>query len=285
MKGRFHLILKLVFIGFMTLVMLIPTLFILNLINERQGRREEASEEVLKGWGGEQTVSGPVLVVPFLVETTFTNGKGQRTVQKETHQAYFLPENLEVHGTLSSQTLYRGIFHVPVYQGQVQLQGRFARPDFSAWNIPSDKILWNRAYLTVGVSDLRGLRETPTVLWNQEKRSFEPGNKDGSLFTPAIQVKLPGLSPNTMAYDFAVNLQMGGGRHLAFLPLGKDTHVQLSSNWPHPSFSGKFLPVTRQVSDQGFSAEWKIPETARAIPQSWRDNLQGEDLVTNEFGA
>lgn len=85
MKGRFAVLLKVFFIGAMTLVMLIPTLFIMNLIEERQARRSEASDEVLKGWGGEQTLSGPVLVVPFLVETTLTNEKGQKTLQRELH--------------------------------------------------------------------------------------------------------------------------------------------------------------------------------------------------------
>ncbi|MFO1462868.1 MAG: cell envelope integrity protein CreD [bacterium] len=285
MKGRFAVLLKVFFIGAMTLVMLIPTLFIMNLIEERQARRSEASDEVLKGWGGEQTLSGPVLVVPFLVETTLTNEKGQKTLQRELHFSYFLPEKLEVESDLASQTLQRGIFRVPVYHGVMRVQGRFARPDFSAWNIPEDKVYWDRAFLTLGVSDLRGLRETPKVSWNSQSIAFEPGTKDGALFDSAIRAKLPPIAASAAGFDFQMNLQMGGGRYLAFLPLGKDTSVKLSANWPHPSFTGNFLPVFRQVDANGFKAEWKIPETARAIPQSWRDSVPDLYLPSFAFGA
>lgn len=285
MKGRFAVLLKIFFIGVMTLVMLIPTLFILNLIDERQQRRAEASGEVLKGWGGEQTLSGPVLVVPYLVENLLTNEKGEKTLQRELHFSYFLPERLDVESSLASQTLHRGIFRVPVYQGEMKVQGRFAKPDLSAWGVPDEKIYWERAFLTLGVSDLRGLRETPNVSWNGQAIPFEPGTKDGALFDSAIRAKLPPIAADARGFDFRMNLQMGGGRHLAFLPLGKDTNVKLSANWPHPSFTGNFLPVSRQVDAGGFKAEWKIPETARAIPQSWRDNPPELYLPSFAFGA
>lgn len=285
MKGRFAVLLKVFFIGVMTLVMLIPTLFIMNLIHERQNRRTEASNEVLKGWGGEQTLSGPVLVVPYVVEKEVTDTNYQRTVQRELHYAYFLPEKLEVESTLASQSLYRGIFRVPVYQGEMKIRGHFAKPDLSSWNIPNNRIYWDLAFLTMGVSDLRGLRETPKISWNQQTLSFEPSSKDGALFDSAIQAKLPAISEGAVGFDFQMNVQMGGGRHLSFLPLGKDTHVKLSANWPHPSFTGNFLPISRQVDEKGFQAEWKIPETARGIPQRWKDMEQVPYLSSFAFGT
>ncbi|MCE9624923.1 MAG: cell envelope integrity protein CreD [Deltaproteobacteria bacterium] len=285
MQGRFAVLLKVLFIGFMTLVMLIPTLFIMNLVNERQARRQEATDEIMKGWGGQQTLSGPVLVVPFLVQSMIVNEKGEKTARNELHYSYFLPDKLQVQSNLESQTLYRGIFKVPVYQGKVEIEGRFVKPDLTPWNIAAENIYWDRAFLTMGVSDLRGLRETPQVQWNQAQVSFEPGTKQASPFDSAIQAKLPPLDGTTTAYNFKMTLHLGGGQHLAFLPLGKDTQVKLSSNWPHPSFTGNFLPINRSVDERGFQAEWKIPETARAIPQSWIDSSSELYLPNFAFGA
>ncbi len=285
MKGRFQVLLKVLFIGFITLVMLIPTFFILNLINERQERREAASSEVLKCWGSEQSLGGPVLVVPFLVENTLTDDKGVKTVQREMHYAYFLPEQLHIESSMESQTLRRGIFRIPVYQGDLKIQGRFAKPDFSNWNVADGMVYWDRAFLTLGLSDLRGLRESPKVKWNSAELNFEPGEKSGAFFESAVRAKLPFINANDTGYNFSMDLHLGGGHFLTFLPLAKDTSVKLSSNWPHPSFSGSFLPVFRQVTDQGFQAEWKIPETARSIPQRWKDSLQDTYLPNFAFGV
>jgi len=285
MKGRFQVLLKVLFIGFITLVMLIPTFFIINLVNERQMRREEASSEVLKGWGGEQNLGGPVLVVPFLVENTLVDEKGVKTLQREMHFAYFLPEQLHIESAMESQTLRRGIFRIPVYQGNLKVQGHFAKPDFSNWNIAADKIYWDRAFLTLGMSDLRGLRETPKVLWSGVELHFEPGEKSGALFDSAVRARVPFSNLSDAGYDFAMDLHLGGGKTLNFLPLGKDTSVKISANWPHPSFGGNFLPINRQVTDQGFQAEWKVPETARAIPQRWRDTVPDLYLPSFAFGV
>ncbi|HEX5034086.1 MAG TPA: cell envelope integrity protein CreD, partial [bacterium] len=282
MKGRFALLLKLIFIGFMTLVMLIPTLFIMNLIHERQMRREEASSEVLRGWGGgDQLVGGPVLVLPYDVSTETMNDKGQKVVTHYLRSAYFLPEKLEIDGQLKSQTLSRGIFRIPVYQGELAMSGAFRSPDLAALGIKPTQVRWDKAYVQLSLSDLRGLRETPEVLWSGESRRFEPSatlSQSGPLIRAAVAV-----NEKASAYDFNLKLNLGGGKRLQFLPLAGDTHIKLKSNWPHPSFSGNFLPVHREVRAEGFVAEWKIPATARPIPAYWEDGIQG--LEAQAFGA
>lgn len=282
MKGRFALILKLVFIGFMSLVMLIPTLFIMNLISERQARREEASSEVLRGWGGgDQVVGGPVLVLPYEVTTVTTNDKGQKIVETYVRQATFLPEKLEVEGQLNSQTLSRGIFRIPVYQGELGLSGVFRAPDLASLGISPSQVHWDKAFVKLSLSDLRGLRETPQILWSNQAQRFQP-SASASQSGPSIQAAVA-VNDSTSNYDFRMKLNLGGGKRLQFLPLAGDTHIKLSSNWPHPSFSGNFLPVHREVKADGFVAEWKIPATARPIPQAWEGELQ--DLYVQAFGA
>jgi len=56
---------KLFSIGFLILILLIPASWIESLIRERQGRANEVIREVSEKWSGDQTLSGPVLMIPF----------------------------------------------------------------------------------------------------------------------------------------------------------------------------------------------------------------------------
>ena len=56
---------KLLSIGFLVLVLLIPSSWITSLMEERQVRAGEVMEEVAGKWSGSQTVAGPILVIPY----------------------------------------------------------------------------------------------------------------------------------------------------------------------------------------------------------------------------
>ena len=52
--------------------------------------------------------------------------------------------------------------------------------------------------------------------------------------------------------------------------------MTLTSNWPHPSFLGDFLPAKREVSESGFQAQWQ---------SSWFANNLGERFASgNDTG-
>jgi inner membrane protein len=57
---------------------------------------------------------------------------------------------------------------------------------------------------------------------------------------------------------FSMNIQLKGSGQLHFLPLSDNSHIQLKSSWPDPSFDGSSLPRQREVSDTGFDAEWSF---------------------------
>lgn len=60
---------KLAIVGVLVLILLIPTVMLENLIREREFTRAMAVSEVSDKWGGVQTVSGPMLSIPYLVHT------------------------------------------------------------------------------------------------------------------------------------------------------------------------------------------------------------------------
>src|SRR5258708_16007980 len=112
---------KLGSIGFLVLVLLIPQSWIQSLIMERQYRAEAVVSEVASKWSGEQTVAGPVLVIPFLKHEKIDKGKDGIEIRQWEERAFFLPEKLNIRGKVTPQILHRGIFDAAVYESSLDL--------------------------------------------------------------------------------------------------------------------------------------------------------------------
>ena len=84
-----------------------------------------------------------------------------------------------------------------------------------------------------------------------------------------MHIKLGKLTPD-QHYTFALNLRLQGTQQLSIAPLGRETHVSLSSDWPHPSFVGDFLPAERQVDQHGFSARWQTSYFSTNLAEHFR---------------
>jgi inner membrane protein len=257
---------KAIIIGVLTLVLMIPTAMIMGLIEEREQMQDKATAEVSAKWANAQTITGPVLVVPYAAVNVQTN-------EEMIRYACFLPDKLSIRGALQPETRKRGIYEVAVYNSRLEVKGSFAAPDLAALNIPPATLRWNEAFLTLGISDMRGIGYQ-TATWNGQDFVFNPGTP-GGLLESGIQAKVPLPSgtdtagPNTVSGDFTILLSMRGSGKMYFSPVGKTTQVELKANWPSPSFDGAFLPEARTVSDSGFTASWQVLHLNRNFPQSW----------------
>jgi len=80
-----------------------------------------------------------------------------------------------------------------------------------------------------------------------------------------------------------MQLNLKGSSRLFFNPTGKTTTVNLSSPWTTPSFDGSFLPEPREVSEKGFTAQWKILHYYRPFAQAWTE--ANTKLSGSEFGV
>jgi inner membrane protein len=186
----------------------------------------------------------------------------------------------------------RGIYEVPVYTAGLHGSGSFQKPSFTEWGIPPDDILWDKAYLSIGVKDVRGIRRGVSLVWGSKALQLSPGGEVSGLWSTGLRVPISGLAqaPEKELYRFAFDLSVQGSEDLKFLPLGKQTSVSLSSAWADPSFSGGFLPESRQVSDKGFQASWSVPYFGRSYPQQWLEPeaekvLNDEAVEGSEFGV
>jgi inner membrane protein len=289
------LLIKGLMIGALVLVLLIPAWFVQNLIKEREERQKEAVSEVSSKWANRQNITGPVLVIPYNDNATSSDGKPM-TIR---HQAYFLPDKLDIKSTVSPEKRYRGIYQVMLYSSDITMTGKFSPLPLTKMNLSVPNMLWDEAYISMGVSDAKGLKNEIQLKWNDSLVGLSPtASGNASLresFTGPLQLTEADI---TKDISFSANLNLNGSEQLLFTPVGKETTVELKSNWPDPSFTGNQLPITSDIKKSGFTAKWKSFSHTRKYPQQWKDNAftaadyipkYGGDTmnsITNEaFGA
>ena len=273
-------IFKVAAIAFLALMLLIPVAMIDELVKERKTRQLEALEEVSAKWGFEQQVVGPILAVPYF---TFDLNKEDERINVTRKLVYFLPEQLDISGTIDPEIRYRGLFKVPVYRSKIRIDGYFSPPDMEITNTDAE-VDWKGATITLGLSDMRGITEAIDFIWNNKKMVCEPGVSIESIVESGITVSNPiDLENNTEPYHFSVNISLNGSKSISFVPLGKETTAKINSSWKDPGFNGAFLPASRDISAQGFSATWKVLELNRNYPQRWTE--KNVDLASSAFGV
>ncbi|HLO60035.1 MAG TPA: cell envelope integrity protein CreD [Bacteroidales bacterium] len=269
---------KLGLIGFLSLLLLIPAAMILDLIRERQQRRTETINEVSSSWGNSQTITGPVLTIPY--QSLHKNGKESYTV---TEYAHFLPDNLTVEGTVLPEERHRGIYTVTLYNARLHVKGHFSALDLKNLNL--NLAGRNKAYIEIGIPDMRGINKNISIQWGDTTVPVIPGLKTNDFAESGIHAIV--MADPSSGAEFSFDLDLNGSQSVNFVPIGKETSVHLTSPWSSPSFSGSFLPDSNKVNEKGFEATWNILEINRNYPQQWinnnysiKESAFGVDLLT-----
>jgi inner membrane protein len=269
---------KAIIVSGMILGLMIPTLFISNLVGDRASRKEEVLNDVRDKWASSQTVTGPLLMVPYLEHVIGDDGK-PRVIQR---MAYFLPEHLRIKADMQPRIRYRSIYKVPVYEGNVAMEGDFSALPLGALQIAPQDLLLAQATLCLGLGDPRGIEEPLEVRWDDQALVLNAGVPGNEVLESGMNVAPPLTDPASV-HRFSVRLRLKGSDKLYFTPLGKTTEVGLSSTWPTPSFDGSFLPMDKTVSDKGFTADWKVLYLNRNYPQYWVNKKC--DFSASTFGV
>jgi inner membrane protein len=285
---------KFVLILSLIIVLIVPLILVYGLISERESRAQGVRREVGQLWGPQQQMLGPFLVVPYTVRIEAVQGD-KRVEQIQERRAVFTPEELEVAGRADAKTLRRSIFEVPVYAARLKLSGRFGMPRIGDVAADVVAVRWRDATFVLGLSGVSGLKEAATLkIAGACEIAFAPSVGFPSTHLSGIHAKLAvaGSTPPAdmeqppQPFAFTVDLAFNGSVSLTIAPVARETRVSLSSNWPHPSFSGAFLPDDRQVTTAGFTAAWKVPHLARSVPDAWSLTDAGlERLQPYSFGV
>jgi inner membrane protein len=268
-----------VLIAILALVLLIPTNMVESIIYDRENRRATAISEISEKWGAPQTIIGPVLSVPYLAESKDENGKKKI----EQNFVHFLPDSLQINSKVTPEKRTRGIYEVVVYQSDVTISGQFSAMKTRASEVMSGQLQWENAVLTIGISDLRGIDEQIELQWNNDKKLFNPGVLTTDFASSGVHAPVSLKDNTAQTVHFSTRIQMKGSDKLMFTPVGKVTKVQMESPWANPSFGGAFLPDTRNITPNGFTADWKVLHLNRNFPQTWMS--QTVDIAATGFGV
>lgn len=276
-KGK--LFLKAIIIFLMALALWIPTYFIMGLVKEREARQQEAITDISSKWGGKQTVTGPMLVLPYTdIEK---DGSGNITTVKR--NAYFMADQLQTKCNVIPEKRYRGIYQVVVYRSEIHITGKFGPLAWQQLKIPPANILWSEAAMLFRVSDnLRGINEDISVKWADSSIILTPQPSGFSHFNEAfIAPVILNEAGAATEHSFNMNFSLNGSEQLLFAASARENKLEMQSSWADPSFTGVKLPDTRDVSDSGFTAKWRYMN--RSVPPVWKNTVY--NLDESSFGA
>jgi inner membrane protein len=277
------ILIKGLLIGFIVLLLLIPTFLVRDLIEEREQRQKEAIKEVSSKWAGRQNIAGPILVIPYL--DTYVDAQNKPLTTKKF--AYVLPDELNIQSNVQPQERTRGIYKVMLYTAQASVTGSFKNKTFDRLQIPADRLLWQQAFVRFHLSDPKGLNEEMKMQWNDSTLILTPAAESGS--GDAMEAAVPLTDANSLQdIQFSTELNIGGSEQILFTPLGKTSTVRVHAKWPHPSFTGDILPLTSDIKKDSFSAQWKSLAHKRKFPQQWKANeysMQSKDEFRERAGA
>ena len=281
---RANVLLKALIVGAVAMAFVVPLTMIWGVVKDRSRYRDTVTAEVARSTAQSQTLVGPLVVVHYR-ERVPASVKGEVEQVREGTEI-LLPDSLSVRSKVHVETRQRGIHRVPVFRAATGLTAGFTLPP--RLGIPDKLQLLGepRAEVVFGVSDPRGIRAVPEVKLDAATLQARPGAgldwlKNG--FSVALPFDAAG---RRVALD--VNLELIGTDRLMFLPIGAVTDVEVSSDYPHPSFVGAFLPDERSVSAQGFQARWKLSRFATGIDDAIariRDSMSPGVPITAEGGG
>ncbi len=269
---------KMMMVGLLTLVLLIPLEFVKELITERSTRKKEVVEEVAQLWGKDVFFYGPILKVPYKTyeEYNVTNPKTNVvTIERKASidYAYFFPEKLNNKSDVKKNTsLKRGIYNNVVFSASMNFDGFFGKPNFEKLGIKDEDLLWEKATIIVKTTNLKSIKSDLNIKLNNEKLNFESKPEEdkfyGTLETNVFNYKT--LATNERI-NFNFLMQYNGSNSVKFIPVGKTTVINLNSDWESPSFEGTFAAndTTKIINKKGFHADWKILDINRSFSQQF----------------
>lgn len=282
------LLFKSLITALLALLILIPLRMVGGIVEERAAYRESALQSIWSSYAGPQTVTGPVLVVPYTEVTrvrdeTPAGGATRTSLHSETKRMLVFPKTLDVSGALATSVRYRGIHKALVYDLKSRLTGTLTLPDLKQLPQSAGHVSFTvgDAYVAIGISDIRGLMTQPVLNVGGKRFELEQGAQLGGLrqgVHAKIDLAALAAAHAGQAVPFSIDLPLRGAQSVAFAPVADQNDFSLKSAWPHPSFDGAFLPRDRTIDARGFSGAWSVTSFNTKVREQLTSG-NGEDLL------
>lgn len=233
--------------------MMIPTVFISDLVHERQARNESVVNEVDSRWAMAQTLTGPYIYLPYKKMIMDATNKPQLV----TSHLLMLPDSKQVEGKIDHELRERSIYKVLLYRASISDQGNFILQ--LPKDITPDQVQWADAKICFGISDFKGIEERLVIRFNGMENELSPGLPSDDTSEKGLSAPIAiAVSDMGKPLNYQIHLKIKGSEMLHFVPLSGNSHYSLESTWPSPSFDGNNLPSERTVSEKGFTAVWNF---------------------------
>ena len=260
---------KLIVVCGLALIMSIPTFFVWALVEDRTKLASNVVEEISSYVGGQQTFLGPTLAIPYTVPP-------QSPSDSVKHGTYFVfPTQASADLKVVTEERRRSLFKVPVFQADLHLNATFDLTGVPSAAPQGAQLDWSRAEMVVGVTDARGALADASLTAGEKTMPLAPADSTQEISiasdqNPRIKLTLfgqrvDGIAKPDARFDVTSSLHFSGAQRIAVLAYGKTTHLSMQGDWPSPGFDGGFLPATRNISSNGFSADWSVPFIARGV--------------------
>lgn len=248
----------------------LPLMMVRELINERADYRSEVVDAIEQSTSGSQKLAGPLIAIP--ITETLTRMENQKEVNYQRSWVYYwLPESLAVAGKQTVESRRVGIYSGQVWHNALQIKASFDPLRLAA--LRKTNIVLGQPRLVVSVGDARGIGAIHAPEVNGNVLSVEPGlgiSGDGA----GIHMPMPALAEDNKPLEIAFSLDLNGTGEFSLVPLGRNSELQLTSNWPHPGFLGSFLPTQREVSAAGYRAHWQSSWFANDMGSYFKDDME-----------
>ena len=248
----------------------LPLMMVRELINERADYRSEVVDAIEQSTSGSQKLAGPLIAIP--VTETLTRMENQKEVNYQRSWVYYwLPESLAVTGKQTVESRRVGIYSGQVWHNALQIKASFDPLRLAA--LRKTNIVLGQPRLVVSVGDARGIGAIHAPEVNGNVLSVEPGlgiSGDGA----GIHMPMPALAEDNKPLEIAFSLDLNGTGAFSLVPIGRNSELQLTSNWPHPGFLGSFLPTQREVSAAGYRAHWQSSWFANDMGSYFKDDME-----------
>jgi inner membrane protein len=270
---------KLIVVCGLALLMGIPALFVNGLVEDRTSRAAEVVREISGHVGGQQTFLGPTLAIPYYIAP-------ESATDVARHGTYLVfPAQASAVVKTTTEERRRSLFKVPVFQADVKLDATFDLTGVPGAAPHGAQLDWSRAEIVVGVSDARGALADATLTADGKAFTLAPaaiapdmtvgGDEKQLVKVTLFGARADGLAKPDAHFSVSSALRFSGAQRIAVLAYGKTTHLLAEGDWRSPGFDGGFLPVSRSVSNNGFSAEWSVPFIARGVRAEGQADFAG----------
>ncbi len=234
-----------------------------DVVRDRIEHKNEAANSVSQSIAGSQTVIGPVIHSACVESWDVKDDKGRITEDRREFMLMALPETLTIKSNVSLEKRTRSIYPINVFTLKAQMVAQF--PNLEKLKpistMKNSRMNCGSPIVMLSMDDPRGIRSV-TLNVDSQPYKLKAGTFHPS-YSRGVHAALPdAIRHKTDAVTLDVDLELVGTERLAIVPLGETTQVRMQSNWPHPSFGGRFSPSDRGITAQGFEANWRVTSMA-----------------------